>query len=200
MTTTKIKKLSNGYSYKYTDLATIHDELEKQNITYSQEIKYNTDAQADYIWTTLVIDGEKQAPVCGCRIVAGKLSGGNAAQEQGSALTYARRYSLLMALGWACEDDDGAKAGGSVASKSYGQTANKEYKTSNGRLDFDKLKSYLSTLDNAGKVLGAKSAILAKHPNITDKQKAAVDRIFKERLESFEVEMTEFSDEEIPEM
>lgn len=99
MVTTKVKKLSNGYSYKYSDLSTIHDELEKQDITYSQEIRYNPEAQADYIWTTLIIDGEKQEPKCGCRVIPGKLSGGNAAQEQGSALTYARRYSLLMALG-----------------------------------------------------------------------------------------------------
>jgi hypothetical protein len=38
------------------------------------------------------------------------LSGGGNAQAAGSAVTYARRYSLLAALGLATEDDDGKKA------------------------------------------------------------------------------------------
>ena len=36
--TTRLKKSSKGYNYKYTELATIHEELENQGITYSQEI------------------------------------------------------------------------------------------------------------------------------------------------------------------
>ena len=43
----------------------------------------------------------------GCRVVNATLSGkSNPAQEHGSALTYARRYSLLMAFGLATDDDD----------------------------------------------------------------------------------------------
>lgn len=40
------------------------------------------------------------------------------AQGYGSALTYARRYSLMTAFGVAPEDDDGNAAGASVAQKS----------------------------------------------------------------------------------
>lgn len=180
MATTKVKKLSNGYSYKYTDLATIHEELEKQGITYSQEIKYNPEAGADYIWTTLVIDGEKVGPICGCRVITGKLQGGNPAQEQGSALTYARRYSLLMALGWACEDDD---------AQSVGKTPEKTYTdkpATGGRLDFEKVKDRLLEIDNVGEVMAAKIKLLAQYPRISEKQKAAINRIFADRCDQIE--------------
>ena len=58
--------------------------------------------------TVKVIDGKESAPLRGCRVVdASSLVGNsNPAQQLGSALTYARRYSLLMAFGLATEDDD----------------------------------------------------------------------------------------------
>jgi hypothetical protein len=59
--------------------------------------------------TVPIIGGEEKAPRRGCRVVQATLQGvKNPAQEQGSALTYARRYSLLMAFGLATEDDDAA--------------------------------------------------------------------------------------------
>lgn len=179
MATTKVKKLSNGYSYKYTDLATIHEELEQQGITYSQEIKYNAEAGADYIWTTLRYDEGtgNEKPICGCRVITGKLQGGNPAQEQGSALTYARRYSLLMALGWACEDDD-AQSVGKTPEKTYADKP-----ASGGRLDFEKVKDRLLEIDNVGEVMAAKIKLLAQYPRISEKQKAAINRIFSERCD-----------------
>ena len=52
-------------------------------------------------------DGNESEPIQGCRVVEAVLSGkSNPAQEHGSALTYARRYSLQMAYGLATEDDD----------------------------------------------------------------------------------------------
>lgn len=110
-----VKKMSQGYGYKYTELSTIHEELEKQGITYYQYIGYDHDADADYVYTVITYGDDEMPARRGCRVISGGDSMKSAAQAQGSAITYARRYSLLMALGWATEDDDGDSAGAQVA-------------------------------------------------------------------------------------
>lgn len=105
-TVSKNKTASVGkYSYRYTDIAQIHEFLEEKGWSYYQYTERIGDD--DYIVTVRIIDGKEQTPLRGCRIVDAKLTGViNPAQEQGSALTYARRYSLLMAFGLATDDDD----------------------------------------------------------------------------------------------
>lgn len=105
MATTNIKKNASGYGYQYTDLAEIHNYLEANNMSYYQYVEPIDGF--DYIITVPIIDGKEMPPRRGCRVVEAKLSGkSNPAQEQGSALTYCRRYSLLMAFGLATTDDD----------------------------------------------------------------------------------------------
>ena len=103
---TILNKNSDGYGYKYTDLSEIHKYLEENNIRYMQKIE-RIDGD-DYIFTRLCVDGEWEKEwYQGCRVVQATLQGiKNPAQEQGSALTYARRYSLLMTFGLATDDDD----------------------------------------------------------------------------------------------
>lgn len=186
---TNVKKKSTAkgtkFSYKYTDLATIHEELEKQAITYYQFTQYDEKAGADYIYTVLRYgDSEEWKPLRGVKIVADdSLAGGNAAQQYGSALTYARRYSLLMALGWATEDDDAAGAAAPPSPKPQGQAHAQQGQT-DGRLDFDVLKSWLEKLNTEEEVKSAKEQVLKKYPKMTEKQRHAVDRIFAERIDA----------------
>lgn len=110
MAENNLSKNREGYGYKYTDLAQIHEYLEQNNMKYYQYIE--TTEGKDYIMTVPIIDGVEQKPRRGVQIVDAVLNGiKNPAQEQGSATTYARRYSLLMAFGLATEDDDGASLG-----------------------------------------------------------------------------------------
>lgn len=103
---TTVSKNKQGYGYKYTDLAQIHDYLESNGMRYIQYI--NRIEGEDYIFTKRYIDGKwDEEAIQGCKVVNATLSGkSNPAQEHGSALTYARRYSLLMAFGLATDDDD----------------------------------------------------------------------------------------------
>lgn len=100
-----INKNQEGYGYRYTDIAEIHRYLEQNDMSYYQYIdRIDTD---DYVMTVKIINGEEKPAIRGSRVVNATLSGiKNPAQEQGSALTYARRYSLLMAFGLATDDDD----------------------------------------------------------------------------------------------
>lgn len=99
-------KNGGKYSYQYVDIAQIHEYLEQNNMRYIQQIKRIDND--DYVMTLRYVNGEWEKEwLQGARVVQATLMGNNnPAQEQGSALTYARRYSLLMAFGLATEDDD----------------------------------------------------------------------------------------------
>lgn len=102
----KVTTKSGGeYSYAYTDLASINTYLENKGIEYYQFIERIE--QEDYMMTVIIEKGIEKSPRRGCKVInANTTSGGNAVQDYGAVLTYIRRYSLLMALGLATDDND----------------------------------------------------------------------------------------------
>ena len=105
--TAKIQtKTGKDYSYKYTEFSEINDYVESIKETYHQFTKRIEGD--DYVFTQRIGEKAPKEALQGCRVVQVTLDTKNPAQEQGSALTYARRYSLLMAYGLATEDDDAA--------------------------------------------------------------------------------------------
>ncbi len=165
-----IGKNAQGYGYKYTDLAHIHEWLESNGLSYYQYIE--PENGIDYVMTIKIKDGKELPPLRGCRVVQATLSGkSNAAQEQGSALTYARRYSLLMAFGLATDDDDAE----SLTKKSSGKTfepAPKEDGTPINQTQTDAIQTLLTDAPAARLEAFNKALDFYKVDNITQLSKA----------------------------
>lgn len=142
-----VKTNSEGYGYKYTDLAGIHQYLEKTKQAYYQFIEVIDGV--DYIMTQKQTVDDKGnlhnngEPLRGSRVVLGALGGGknNAAQDLGAALTYARRYSVQLAFGLATEDDDGESL-----------TRSNDHKDSPNKIDFDAVRKSIKEATNRDEV------------------------------------------------
>lgn len=110
MAKAKVKKNAKGYGYNYADLSEVTNHIGSINGSYYQYTKTDPTDGKSYIWTHRSADDQihDDIDVRGAEIVAATLSNGkqNPAQAAGSAMTYARRYSLYMAYGLACVDDD----------------------------------------------------------------------------------------------
>jgi hypothetical protein len=104
--TAQIKSDKGSYGYKYADLADVIDcyrePLSKAGLALTQTLR--VDEGHMVLRTTLLHkSGEWIASEY-------TLQNYNRPQEQGSAITYARRYSVTSLLGIAAEDDDDGQA------------------------------------------------------------------------------------------
>lgn len=101
-------KGGGSYSYKYADLgdvlAAVRPVLAKHHLAVMQDVTTVQGGQVGISTIVLHSSGE--------RMVFGPIAmpTGGTPQALGSAITYARRYALLAALGIATEDDDGQAA------------------------------------------------------------------------------------------
>ena len=123
-----VKNASQGYGYSYSNLA----DLAKAGIEIPVMKTQRIDGD-EYVFA--LIDGEW---IQGAKVIEMEMKGMNAAQAYGSALTYARRYTVQLVKGIACDDDDKVEADGAA----------KRVDNKNSKLDFDKIREQLDMLDD----------------------------------------------------
>ena len=138
-----IKKNKNGYNYKYADLAAIHEMLAGAKISYWQETI--TENGKDYICTHVVDDetGEELRKGRGSEIVPVQEINGkvNPPQAMGGSISYSRRYSLLLILGLATEDDDAESL-----TRHTDKPAAAAAAPSGGRVSFDDIREKIKNM------------------------------------------------------
>lgn len=107
-----VKSNSAAHNYNYASLS----DIVKQGYTLPKMETKCIDGVTFMGWTDDKGDWHQ-----GAEIIVPELKGCNAAQAMGAAISYARRYTALMALGLACDDDkkledtkDSPKATGKV--------------------------------------------------------------------------------------
>ena len=127
-----VKNASQGYGYSYSNLA----DLAKAGIEIPVMKTQRVDGD-EYVFA--LIDGEW---IQGAKVIEMEMKGMNAAQAYGSALTYARRYTVQLVKGIACDDDDKVEADGAA----------KRVDNKNSKLDFDKIREQLDMLDDIDSV------------------------------------------------
>ena len=96
-----IKNASQGYGYKYSSLADLAEagvDIPKMRVKPTEFGEFIEYLDKDGNWQT------------GAKIVEFEAKGMNRAQMYGSALTYARRYTVQMAEQVACDDDKGVES------------------------------------------------------------------------------------------
>ena len=158
-----VKNASKGYGYTYSSLA----DLAKANVKIPK-MRTTAIGDSEYVeyW-----DGENWQQ--GARVVPLEMKGMNAAQAYGSALTYARRYTVQMAESVACDDDKQIESAGASARPAPRQSG----------IDFDAIREHLDMLDDEQGVNEYAQVIATTYPKMSEKQKNAVGAIFNAKRE-----------------
>lgn len=88
---------SKAYGYNYASLG----DIAKQGFKIPK-MKTGTENNREYVY---YLDEESKEWIRGAEIVIPEMRGMNKSQIYGSALTYARRYTCLLALQLVCDED-----------------------------------------------------------------------------------------------
>lgn len=123
-----VKNASKGYGYTYSNLA----DLARAGIDIPP-MKTEKVGEDEYVFAKI---GNEW--IQGAKVVEMEMKGMNAAQAYGSALTYARRYTVQLVMGIACDDDDKIEQDG--------EARRKEVKTN--RIDFNEVREAIKVIDD----------------------------------------------------
>lgn len=157
---------SEGHNYHYASLADIARQgitIPEMRVTYTVGEKDSAGNPIEYI--EALIDGEWRR---GARVVVPSSTRMNEAQAYGSALTYARRYTVLTLLGIACDDDDKIEAHSEADQKANENAAKEElaelYEKAGGA-DFERWFQDSTKKGFDGKAYASMKATLLKQIN-----------------------------------
>lgn len=127
-----IRNKSDGYGYKYSSLADLAEagvDIPKMRLKPTEFGEY-----VEYF------DGKEWQ--VGAKVVLVQGKNMNAAQAYGAALTYARRYTVMMAEQVACDDDDKLERANPSTKE-----PNKPDSGTN-KVNFAEVRAKLQTIDN----------------------------------------------------
>lgn len=128
-----IKNQSKGYGYTYNNLA----DLARAGVDIPS-MKTQVVEGKEYVFA--FINGEW---IQGARVIDIDMKGMNAAQAYGSALTYARRYTVQLVHGIACDDDSKLEAHSADDRKN---ASKKDYPK--GNIDFQEIRDQCAIIDD----------------------------------------------------
>jgi hypothetical protein len=162
---------SGSYGYNYASLADIADQgFEIPKMRVKPIFAPNGAFVADYLE---FFDGKEWH--LGSRIIDAELKGMNPMQSRGSAETYARRYTTLMALQLAGQDDKEVENEG--VKRKTNQPAKQGFK-SDPRLNFDTIRETCAGIDDHDSLTAYYKEVMALGPS--EGAKPYIDKIFKE--------------------
>lgn len=159
-----IKNASKGYGYTYSNLA----DLAKAGIEIPQMKTERIDGE-EYVFAK--VDDEW---IQGAKVVEMEMKGMNAAQAYGSALTYARRYTVQLVMAIACDDDDKVEQDG--------EARRKEYKSN--RIDFQDVRDQAKMIDDLESLQDLYKSL--KVETMSEAQQKYINSIINQRKKELE--------------
>lgn len=159
-----IKNASKGYGYTYSNLA----DLARAGIDIPP-MKTEKVGEDEYVFAKI---GNEW--IQGAKVVEMEMKGMNAAQAYGSALTYARRYTVQLVMGIACDDDDKIEQDG--------EARRKEVKTN--RIDFNEVREAIKVIDDVASLQDYYKSLGVEH--MSEAQQKYINGIIGKRKKELE--------------